>query len=74
MAREATWRPTEGKRAWSTVFETNVDVLRIYKTTATVHVWGEGPLEGKILTMRGQRLSSLDAPRSPRARGAAAVP
>lgn len=48
-----------GKMAWSTTFRCNVDVVRVYRSTATVRVWGDGLLVGRLLTFRGQRLSTL---------------
>lgn len=54
---------TPGQRAWSTVFSCNVDVIRVYRRTATVRCWGRGLMEGKLITFRGQRLSSLEPAR-----------
>jgi len=47
-----------GKRAYSTVFQTNVDVMRVFTKTATVRVWG-GRNGETMLTMRGQSLDTL---------------
>ncbi len=60
---KTTWTPTEGQRAWCG--DRNCDVMRIFEKskTATVQFWGSGLLEGKIVTRRGVRLSSLSEPR-----------
>lgn len=49
---------TAGSRAYSTVFMKNVDVVRVYRKTATVHVWG-GRRGEDLMTMRGQALDTL---------------
>jgi hypothetical protein len=41
----------------------NVDVVRVFKTTATIQCWGRHHYEGKRLTYRGIKLSALSAPR-----------
>jgi len=53
-----------GMTVWSDVLGANVEVLRVYKSTATVRVWGRGLAEGKLMTFRGQRLDSLRPKRS----------
>jgi len=50
-----------GKRAYSTVFMKNVDVIRVFAKTATVRTWG-GPRGDVLMTMRGQRLDTLVSP------------
>jgi len=49
--------------AWSTVFGCNVEVVRVYKSTATIRLSGSGLMDGKLMTFRGQRLDSLQEPR-----------
>lgn len=48
-----------GMSVWSNVFECNVEVIRVYKNTATIRAWGEGIMSGKLMTFRGQPLDSL---------------
>lgn len=49
-----------GMTVWSNVFGCNVDVVRVYKETATVRTWGGGLRSDKPMTFRGQRLDSLE--------------
>lgn len=51
-----TWRPTEGRRAWSVALGRNVDVLRVYKHTATI-------MCNDLMAERGQDLATLEPPR-----------
>ncbi|WP_240414987.1 hypothetical protein [Paenibacillus periandrae] len=48
-----------GMRVWSSVFECNVDVIRVYKHSVTIQTWGRGLKEGKLMTFRGQSIESL---------------
>jgi len=48
-----------GRMAWSSVLDCNVEVIAIYKKTATVRARGQGLQEGKMMTFRGQSLDSL---------------
>lgn len=48
-----------GMTVWSTVFNCNVEVMRVYKSTATVKAWGGGLKAGKQMTFRGQPLDSF---------------
>lgn len=48
-----------GMVVFSTVLYCNVDVIRVYKRTATVKAWGGGLKADKQLTFRGQSLDSF---------------
>lgn len=54
-----------GMVMWSAVFEKNVDIVSVYKDTATVRVVAGGIRDGQQLTIRGQRLDTL-SPRQQR--------
>ena len=56
------WKPTANSRAWSSIHEKNVDVIRVYKRTATIRVCVGGLRNGELQTLRGESLSSLSAP------------
>lgn len=58
-----TWTPTEGADCWDRVHECNVTVERVYKTTATISMWGRGLLDGQRVTFRGVRLDRLSPKR-----------
>ena len=60
---DGTWQPTAGRRAWSHVYACNVDVLRVYRRTATVSVACAGLRDGEWMTVRGHRLDRLAPPR-----------
>ncbi|RAV18806.1 hypothetical protein [Paenibacillus contaminans] len=55
-----------GMHVWSTVFECNVDVVRVFKNTATIRTWGGWLMAGKTMTFRGQAIDTLQ-PRRQRA-------
>lgn len=61
MVTRDAWKPEAGRRAWWV--DSNVDVLRTYKDTATIQCWGAGMLEGQRVTYRGIRLDTLSQPR-----------
>lgn len=58
MAIETQTKFKAGTRAFSTTFSKNVDVVRVYKATATIRTWG-GPRGDVLMTMRGQSLDTL---------------
>jgi hypothetical protein len=47
--------------------DTNVEIVRVYKSTVTVRCWGRGLLDGKLVTFRGVRQDSLRPRRTLRA-------
>lgn len=57
------YTPKSNSRAWSSIHEKNVDVIRVYKRTATIRVCMGGLRDGELQTFRGERLSSLSEPK-----------
>lgn len=57
------WTPKSNYRAWSSIHKQNVDVLRVYKRTATIRVCMGGLRNGEMLTIRGERIDTLSKPK-----------
>lgn len=48
-----------GMLMWSSVFEKNVEIVRVYKDTATIRVSVGGIKSGELMTFRGQQFDTL---------------